>query len=241
VRVALATLLPLLAACRADRPPTAPAAPPRLPAGIALAAFQLTINTRTGQITTAAPRASASSRGASPVGAVRPSLSLVGSDVVALHASNCTFTAVPNNTRQKRCTFTLAIENRLANTDLVTAKTFPSLPAGTNGIVVFPFTAAALGLPGGSAAPSPDWDNAPANILQRLRRLQQQDERLLPIRDVPVAAQRRRDEPGAPRRLLRRQGRAERLGLRRRRRRLERSSDTHDRRRARQLRDRNPP
>ncbi|HSJ06539.1 MAG TPA: hypothetical protein VK936_07550, partial [Longimicrobiales bacterium] len=92
------------------------------------------------------------------------SYSLLGSDVVALHAGNCEWTAVPGNSKQRRCTFDLAVENRLTVADLVTPTTFPQPPAGTSGILVFPFAAAALGVPGGGAVPSPDWDNAPANF-----------------------------------------------------------------------------
>jgi len=46
----------------------------------------------------------------------------------------------------------------------VTPSTFPTPPQGTNGILVFPFAAGEIGVPGGSALPSPDWDNAPVNF-----------------------------------------------------------------------------
>jgi hypothetical protein len=160
-RLLVAALAALLTACQTDGAPTGPTPPRQDPPGLGLAAFHLTIDAQTGRITTAAPAAAVQ---ASRTGAVRPALSLVGSDAVALHASNCAFSAVPNNTSKRRCTFTLAVENRLEATDLDTASTFPRLPAGTSGIVVFPFTAAALGVPGGGATPSPDWDRAPANF-----------------------------------------------------------------------------
>ena len=45
----------------------------------------------------------------------------------------------------------LALENRLQFSDLVTPTSFPKPPAGVDRILVFPFTSAALGLPGGAA------------------------------------------------------------------------------------------
>ena len=159
-RAALLALAASLAACAGDRAPTAPAAPSSIP-GAAVAAFQLTIDVASGRVTVGRPASSAQLTGGS---GERPSLSLVGSDAVAVHATDCAFTAVPNSATKKRCTLSLAIENRLQYTDLVTATTFPRPPQGTNGILVFPFSAAALGVPGGSATPNADWDRAPANF-----------------------------------------------------------------------------
>jgi hypothetical protein len=48
--------------------------------------------------------------------------------------------------------------------NLVAPTTFPKPPAGTTGILVFPFTSASLGTPSGAAVPTPDWDNPPANF-----------------------------------------------------------------------------
>ena len=159
-RAALLALAASLAACAGDRAPTAPAAPSSIP-GAAVAAFQLTIDVASGRVTVGRPASSAQLTGGA---GERPSLSLVGSDAVAVHATDCAFTAVPNSATKKRCTLSLAIENRLQYTDLVTATTFPRPPQGTNGILVFPFSAAALGVPGGSATPNADWDRAPANF-----------------------------------------------------------------------------
>lgn len=143
----------VLAACSADGP-TRPevAAPPAL----GRATFHLTIDVSTGRVTVARPSAAlgrASENG--------PSFSLIGDDALVLHTSNCSWSDVG---KKKRCTFDLALENRLAQTDLVTPTTFPSVPVGVNGIMVFPFSSAALGVTGGIATPSPDWDNAPANF-----------------------------------------------------------------------------
>jgi hypothetical protein len=154
-RVVLAASMFLFTACSPDSIPTE--AQPGLPPDLGLAAFRLTIDVSTGAIAVDGP----SGTGSAGAGA---SFSLLGSDVVALHAGNCTWTTTPGNSKQRRCTFDLAVENLLTAADLVTPTTFPHPPAGTTGILVFPFAAAALGVNGGGAVPSPDWDNAPANF-----------------------------------------------------------------------------
>jgi hypothetical protein len=156
-----AVLVAAISACSADQAPTGPVPGPGTDPDLTRAAFQLTIDVQTGQISVGGPGGgvqSAASRGDGP------SFSILGTDAVGIEASNCTFSAIPGNTKQKRCTFHLSIANRLSTTDLVTASTFPQPPAGTNGILVFPFSSASLGLTGGTATPSPDWDLAPANF-----------------------------------------------------------------------------
>jgi hypothetical protein len=160
VRGHAALVLLLVAACSTESPPTAPEAP-AAPADLSSTAFQLTIDGATGRVTVTPPRQTASAARTGPGGA---SFSLVGNDVITLHATDCTFTTVPNNSRQKRCTLGLALENRLKLVDLVTPTTFPKPPAGTDGLLVFPFTSAGLGLPGSAAVPTTAWDNAPANF-----------------------------------------------------------------------------
>jgi hypothetical protein len=155
-----ALILLLTAACSSEFPPTAPDAP-TTPADLAKAAFQLTIDVPTGRVSVAFARQAATASSLTPGG---PTFSLVGNDIVTLHATDCTFTAVPNNSKQKRCTLGLAIENRLKLVDLVTPTTFPRAPAGTDGLLVFPFTSAGLGVPGGGAAPTTAWDNGPTNF-----------------------------------------------------------------------------
>ena len=83
---------------------------------------------------------------------------------MAVTASPCTWSAVPNNAKLRRCTLNLTVGSRLPTTDLVTPTVFPRAPQGTTGILVFPFSAAGLGTPGGGATPNADWDNAPANL-----------------------------------------------------------------------------
>ena len=96
--------------------------------------------------------------------------SLIGSDGVEFRGTGpngsivCSWSSIPNNSKRRRCTFDFTLTSRLEFTDLVTPTSFPRPPQGATGILVFPYTAAALGVPGGSATPSPAWDNAPANF-----------------------------------------------------------------------------
>jgi hypothetical protein len=160
--VACALALAVVTACAGE--PTSPAAAPTpgptVPADVADHAFLLTIDVATGQVTVRAPQQASRSAAA---GAGGPSFSLLGTDAIALHAGNCVFTSIANNAKLKRCTMSLAIENRLSATDLVTSTSFPRPPAGA-GIVVFPFTVGALGVTGGTAVPNASWDGAPANF-----------------------------------------------------------------------------
>jgi hypothetical protein len=155
-RALAAIMLVLAAACAHDRAPTAPDASPPDPA---MSSHRLTIDVATGRITVAGPPgpASVAARGTM-------AKSLIGADAVEIQATNCTFSTIAGNSKQKRCAFELTLINKLEFTDLVTPTTFPRPPQGTTGILVFPYTAAALGVPGGSAVPSPDWDNAPRNF-----------------------------------------------------------------------------
>ena len=149
-----ATFISALAGCSPDSTPTAPArsAEPDL----VRSAFLLTIDVGSGRITVGRPAART-------VNAEGPQLSLLGSEAVALEATACTWSAA-SKSKQKRCTFDLTIRNQLASTDLMAPTTFPQPPQGSTGILVFPYVAAALGVPGGGAVPTDDWDNAPANF-----------------------------------------------------------------------------
>ena len=153
---ALSAVILLLVACADDRGPTTPAAMWPDPAVLS---HELTIDVATGRITVAGPAGLASM---APGGTMANSL--IGDDAVEIQASNCTFSSIAGNSKQKRCRFEITLTNRLEFTDLVTPATFPRPPQGTTGILVFPYTAAALGVPGGSAVPSPDWDNVPHNF-----------------------------------------------------------------------------
>jgi hypothetical protein len=162
-RALTVAILALAAACAPDQGPSAPESP-GAPPDLAGSAFRLTIDVASGRVEVAAPRPAASTAAAGP------SFSLIGSDGVEFRGTgtngsiSCSWTSIPTNSKQKRCTFDFTLTNRLQFTDLVTPTSFPRPPQGTMGILVFPYTAAALGVPGGGATPSPDWDNAPANF-----------------------------------------------------------------------------
>jgi hypothetical protein len=156
--LSLALALIAGAGCSPDSQPTEPAVP-AAPVDMS-GAFQLTIDVATGRVTVTPPR--------SPAAAMRPgpgalASSVLGSEAIALHAGNCSFSSIAGNSRQKRCTMQVAIENRLELVDLVTPTTFPKPPQG-EGLLVFPYTAAALGVPGGGAVPNALWDEAPINF-----------------------------------------------------------------------------
>jgi hypothetical protein len=148
-----------LAACASDPSAIAPTAP-TAPLDLSGTAVRLDIDVATGRISVQPPLDASRH----PVDGAGPSFSLIGSDGVQLHAGNCTWSNVPANTKQQRCTFDLSLSNRLASVDLTTPTSFPKLPAGAEGILVFPWTVAALGVPGGAATPNTDWDNAPVNF-----------------------------------------------------------------------------
>ncbi len=150
----------LLAGCAVDDGPTVPDVGNPPPPELGRAAFKLTIDVATGAISVAERPGAALWR----PGGRALAFSLIGSEAVELHPTNCTWTNVTGSSSKKRCSFDLALQNRLQITDLVPPTTFPRPPQGTTGILVFPFTAAALGVPGGSATPSPDWDNVPTNF-----------------------------------------------------------------------------
>lgn len=150
----------LAAACAPESPTSPP--PPSSPPNVAGAAFRFTIDGSTGRVAVTPPGVASASGG--------PSFSLIGSEGVRFSGTGpdgaivCTWSSVPNNSKRRRCTFDFTLTNRLKLTDLVTPTSFPKPPSGTTGLLVFPFTAAALGVPGSAAVPSPAWDNPPANF-----------------------------------------------------------------------------
>ncbi len=138
-----------------------PAGPAELPQDrVPEGAIELRIDVPTGAVHVVPPAPARAPALATAPNA--PAYSLVGSEIVGLETSSCTF--VPQSKRKTRCILSLALTNRSPSTDLVTPTSFPRPPAGTFGILVFPLTAAALGVPGGSAVPSPEWDLEPANF-----------------------------------------------------------------------------
>ena len=156
--LSLALALVAGAGCSPDSKPTEPEVP-AAPVDMS-GAFRLTIDVASGRVTVTPPQ--------SPAAVMRPgpgalASSVLGSEAIALHAGNCSFSSIAGNSRQKRCTMQVAIENRLELVDLVTPTTFPKPPQG-EGLLVFPYTAAALGVPGGGAVPNALWDEVPINF-----------------------------------------------------------------------------
>src|SRR5262245_61477831 len=95
-RITLAAVLLAATACSTEQPTTTVTDPAPRP-DLGLAAFSLTIDVATGRITVAPPATSAQGSAAS--------FSLVGGEAVTLHATNCTWSNISGNTKQKRCTF----------------------------------------------------------------------------------------------------------------------------------------
>jgi hypothetical protein len=157
----LALAVAAIAGCSPDEAVTGPETPSP-PSDLHARAFELTIDVATGRVSVGSPPAVAQASTA-PGGL---SLSLLGSDIVELHASDCTFTSIPKNTKQKRCSLELAVANRLRFADLVTpTSSFPKPPQGVDGLLVYPLTYAGLSTSGGvPATPNALWDEAPANF-----------------------------------------------------------------------------
>jgi hypothetical protein len=118
-------------------------------------AFQLTIDVATGKVDVQGPRAGGTSGGAS--------FSLLGRDVIRMEASSCTFSTISSKSKLKRCTLQLTVSNRLDEVALVTPS-FPTPPAGSRGVLVFPYTTGATSVTGTTAVANADWDNAPRNF-----------------------------------------------------------------------------
>lgn len=115
-----------------------------------------------------------------------PELSIVAGDVVNVLADNTTLAFSPVGQfipGYIRVTFDVAVQNKLSAVNLITP-TFPAPPAGTSGVLLFPFetslininnqnvtggggdgTEVVVELPNqGLVAPSVDWDGAPHNF-----------------------------------------------------------------------------
>ena len=152
----LLSALVLAAGCGTE--PSDPPVPEPQPRQLLESAVQLRIDVPTGRVHVVPPAPSLMRATTSLAS------SLAGSDLVEVEASNCSFVPVPNSRKRIRCLLSLALTNRSKVVDLVTPTTFPRPPQGTNGVLVFPLTAAALGVPGGSAIPSPEWDLGPHNF-----------------------------------------------------------------------------
>jgi hypothetical protein len=141
----------MLAACSTE--PTGPAA--AIPShDLRSQAIQLTIDLTTGTMQTGRPK---------PAGGA--SHALIGDEgIVIAGINNLVCSPIARTSpQQKRCTFGMDLLNAFQSTDLITPKTFPRPPQGTNGVLVFPFAASSDGS-GGWAEPSPDWNLGPINM-----------------------------------------------------------------------------
>jgi hypothetical protein len=183
---ALLTLALAATACESTRPVTQPELPANPPGNSELrqASFIADVNTRTGKIQIKAPISGNALDGLSlsEVGLDGPNFSIIAGDVVELTASNFFASQVGEFTPGKvRVTFDILITNRLSGVRLVTP-TFPVPPAGTNGILLFPFETVVTTTSGGTSVggdgtdviielpnrgevdASLDWDGNPFNF-----------------------------------------------------------------------------
>jgi hypothetical protein len=91
------------------------------------------------------------------------SLALVGDNELQANVTAIARSAVGEFTKKKvRVTMSVALVNKLTNAAFV-APTFPAPPAGSSGLLLFPFSTT-VSAGSGNIAPSPDWDGAPINF-----------------------------------------------------------------------------
>jgi Tol biopolymer transport system component len=133
-----------LASCTSERLTQPSNDPPTLPAG--LAAVRLHVDVRSGTVTTLDHPAAAASAGQ------RPSLDLLGKNEFEVQSSGGVVTQVG---KKVRFSFQLALVNHLS-VDLL-APTFPTPPAGSHSLMLFPF-AITVTAGSGDITPSVDWN-----------------------------------------------------------------------------------
>ncbi len=112
-----------------------------------------------------------------------PDLSILAGDVIEVLADDATLAFSPVVGGQREATFDIAIRNRLAVVNLI-QPTFPAPPAGTSGIILFPFETVLIDVNNesvtggqgdgteviveapneGLVAPSASWDGPPTNF-----------------------------------------------------------------------------
>lgn len=183
----------LLSACAGSDAPTRPApvipGNPQGPSNVRAAAFIVDVNLRTQKVSITPAAQGVAGRNLVPsfsrqaeVGSATPGFSILAGDVVQLTASNYQASTVGQfQPGRVRVRFDINITNRLSGVQLITP-TFPTPPAGTNGILLFPFEAVTTVTSGGvsvggdgteviveqpssgAVEPSVDWDAAPYNF-----------------------------------------------------------------------------
>jgi hypothetical protein len=153
----IGVVVTLLAACTGESgvAPSGPSSPPG--PDLTSQAFHLVLDAQTGRVEVVPPT------GATMRVAGGPSFSLIGADGVRLDVYGGGCAAIPGNAKQKRCSFDLELTNRMSVTDLVTPTQFPHPPQGVTGIMVFPWTASAIG-GAGQVIPNADWDRGPMDF-----------------------------------------------------------------------------
>jgi hypothetical protein len=143
--------------CTQDSPlgSSDPVTPPR--ADLLRSAVRIHVDLVQGTAVAVSPDA----RSASAAGL---SLALVGrNELRADVIGDIRRSAVGEFTKKKvRVSMDVALTNLLTNAAFV-APSFPTTPAGTSGVLLFPF-ATTVTAGSGNVAPSPDWDGAPINF-----------------------------------------------------------------------------
>lgn len=190
--VLTATVVAALACSPGDKGtgPVLPPTPTPNPT-ITKAAFLADVNVRTGKITIRAPEVTVtglsngrltSSRGFN-ASVEAPDWSLVGGDVIDVTSSNFFASTVGQFTPGKvRVTFDVNLTNKLNGVELIGPTIFPTPPAGSTGILLFPYAITVATTSGGTStggqgndvivvlpsyglvAPSTDWNGAPHNF-----------------------------------------------------------------------------
>jgi hypothetical protein len=174
----------VMGACSSDRGTTGPTLPPNPPGNpqFRQAAFTLDVNSRTGKVVITPPQKNTTTLAPGLMNGPDIQRSILAGDVVNLTASNFTASAVGAFQPGKiRVTFDINVTNKLSSVQLITP-TFPTPPAGTNGIILFPYenvvtvTSGGVSTGGdgtdiivempshGQIAPSTDWDAAEHNF-----------------------------------------------------------------------------
>jgi hypothetical protein len=146
----------LMVGCTQDSPlgSSDPVTPPRT--DLLRSAVRIHVDLAQGTAVTVSP----DTRSAAAAGL---SLALVGRNELLANVDNIHRSAVGEFTKKKvRVTMDVALTNRLTHAAFV-APTFPTPPAGSSGVLLFPF-ATAVTAGSGNVAPSPDWDGPPINF-----------------------------------------------------------------------------
>ena len=146
--------LVLLAGCSTDRPTEPAAGPPPPNTGLAARAIPVRVDVAAGTVTVLDRSAATARDGLS--------LALLGANEISATTSNFSRSAVGQFIAKKvRITFNVALKNRSSVSLL--PPTFPTPPAGTQTVMLFPFSTTLTGGNGAIDA-STDWDGSALNF-----------------------------------------------------------------------------